>query len=67
MHAPESELSPIANEDVAETIVRVGERKAEVIPGYDGVYGQLVNSRGHSEGKTMPGRVQQLNLKDFAS
>jgi PHP family Zn ribbon phosphoesterase len=66
MDASEGDLSPIADEDVAETVVRVRERKAEVIPGYDVVCGQLVNSRGGSQGK-LPGRVQQLNLKDFAS
>jgi uncharacterized protein (TIGR00375 family) len=67
MDASEGELSPIAGEDVAETVVKVRERKAEVIPGYDGVYGQLVTSKGHSQGKTVPRRVQQMNLTDFAS
>jgi uncharacterized protein (TIGR00375 family) len=67
MDASEAELNPIAGEDVAETILKVRERKAEVIPGFDGVYGQLVTSKGHSQGKTVSRRVQQMNLTDFAS
>ena len=58
------ELSSVAGEQVAEAIVRVREGRAKVVPGYDGVYGQLVlDERIHD--KTLPKRVQQLNLADF--
>jgi uncharacterized protein (TIGR00375 family) len=63
--ASKEELSSIAGEDIAETVVRVRERKAEVVPGYDGVYGQLVVSKERSQAKALPRRVQQLNLTDF--
>jgi uncharacterized protein (TIGR00375 family) len=63
--ASKEELSSIAGEDIAETVVRVRERKAEVVPGYDGVYGQLVFSKERSQAKALPRRVQQLNLTDF--
>jgi uncharacterized protein (TIGR00375 family) len=58
------ELSSVVGEQVADAIVRVREGRARVMPGYDGVYGQLVlDERIH--GKVMPKRVQQLNLTDF--
>jgi uncharacterized protein (TIGR00375 family) len=63
--ASKEELSSIAGEAIAETVVRVRERKAEVVPGYDGVYGQLVVSKERSQAKALPRRVQQLNLTDF--
>jgi len=40
--APKEEMSKIVDSRIAEAIVRVREEKARVIPGYDGVYGQLV-------------------------
>ena len=40
--APKEEMSKIVDPRVAEAIVRVREEKARVIPGYDGVYGELV-------------------------
>lgn len=60
-----NELSSVAGEQVAEAIVRVREGKAKVIPGYDGVYGRLTISKGPEQEKTLPRRVQQLNLIDF--
>jgi uncharacterized protein (TIGR00375 family) len=41
MDAPKEEMSKIVDSRIAEAIVRVREEKAKVIPGYDGVYGQL--------------------------
>lgn len=64
--APKEELRSIVGEDIAEMIVKVREGRAKVVPGYDGVYGQLVVSEDHSGGKASPKRVQQLNLTDFA-
>jgi PHP family Zn ribbon phosphoesterase len=60
----QEELSSIAGEAIAETVVRVRERKAEVVLGYDGVYGQLVVSKECSQAKALPRRVQQLDLTD---
>jgi uncharacterized protein (TIGR00375 family) len=65
--ASENELSSVAGEQVAEAIVRVREGKAKIIPGYDGVYGRLIISGGPEQEKTLPKRVQQLNLTDFTS
>jgi uncharacterized protein (TIGR00375 family) len=63
--ASKEELSTIAGEEVAEAVVRVREGKAQVVPGYDGVYGQLILSKEPSHEKVVPRRVQQLNLTDF--
>ena len=63
--ASKEELSSIAGEAIVETVVRVREWKAEVVPGYDGVYGQLVVSKECFQAKALPRRVQQLNLTDF--
>jgi uncharacterized protein (TIGR00375 family) len=61
-----NELAPVAGEQVAEAIIRVREGKAKVVPGYDGVYGQLVLDE-KVEDKILLKRVQQLNLTDFTS
>jgi len=57
-------LASVVDEQVAEAIIRVREGKAKVVPGYDGVYGQLILSEQVSA-KNLPKRVQQLNLTDF--
>jgi len=41
LDAPEQEMAQIVEPRIAEAIVRVREDKAKVIPGYDGVYGEL--------------------------
>jgi len=58
-------LSRVADERIAEAIVRVREGRVKVAPGYDGVYGRLVLSADESAEKPAPERVQQLNLSDF--
>jgi PHP family Zn ribbon phosphoesterase len=60
------ELSAVAGEEVAEAVVRVREGKAKVVPGYDGVYGQLILSNEVQKEQIVPRRVQQLNLTDFS-
>jgi PHP family Zn ribbon phosphoesterase len=42
MDAPQEEMAKIVDPRIAEAIVRVREEKAKVIPGYDGVYGEIV-------------------------
>jgi uncharacterized protein (TIGR00375 family) len=63
--ASKEELSTVAGEEVADAVVRVREGKAKVVPGYDGVYGQLTLSSEPLREQTVPRRVQQLNLVDF--
>jgi len=63
--ASKEALSSVVNEKIAEAIVRVRQGQAKVVPGYDGVYGQLVIFEGQSREKTTPQRVEQLNLTDF--
>lgn len=63
--APFDELSAVSDHAVAETIVNVREGKVKVSPGYDGVYGKLDLHSANSMAKSVPCRVQQLNLADF--
>jgi len=58
------DLSCVAGEEIAEAVVRVREGRAHVVPGYDGVYGQLI-LKEQAFGRIFPRRVQQLNLTDF--
>jgi len=63
--APKEALSSVANDTIAEAVIRVREGRVKIVPGYDGVYGQLIISDENSAGKTVSQRVQQLNLTDF--
>jgi uncharacterized protein (TIGR00375 family) len=58
-------LTAVADEKIADAIIRVREGKVRVIPGYDGVYGQLIIYEGQTVQKADAQRVQQLNLTDF--
>ncbi len=57
-------LCKVAGEKIAETIVNVRDRKARVMPGYDGVYGRLSLSEEDLANPAFE-RVQQRNLTDF--
>lgn len=59
------DLSSVAGEEIAEAIVRVREGNVQIIPGYDGIYGQLVISEERFKDKNLTKRVQPLNLTDF--
>ncbi len=59
------ELLSTVDAQVAEAILRVREGNVRVVPGYDGVYGQLVLSEQMAV-KNLPRRVQQSNLTDFS-
>jgi uncharacterized protein (TIGR00375 family) len=65
MDASKDALSKVVDEKIAEAIVRVREGRVKVIPGYDGVYGKLIIFKESLAEKTVPERVQQLNLTDF--
>ncbi len=61
---PLEELSKMADLEIAEAIVRVRQGKAQVTPGYDGVYGQLNLSEDvekASGGKTPQRRLTEWN------
>jgi PHP family Zn ribbon phosphoesterase len=57
-------MSKIVDPKVAEAIVRVREEKAKVIPGYDGVYGQLALFDEQKESLT-PDKPSQKSISDF--
>jgi uncharacterized protein (TIGR00375 family) len=65
--APREALSQVAEEKIVETILRVRDGSAYVIPGYDGVYGRLDLNVNIPVKVKQPilGRVQQSNLADF--
>jgi len=63
--APMEEMSKIVEPTVAEAVVRVREEKIKVIPGYDGVYGQLVLFEETGERKPRKEPVKQRSLADF--
>ena len=63
--APREEMSKIVDPKIAEAIVRVREGKVKVIPGYDGVYGQLVIFESDNEKLLERGMVKQRSLSDF--
>jgi uncharacterized protein (TIGR00375 family) len=65
MDASREALREVVDEGVAEAIVRVREGRVRVVPGYDGVYGQLVIFDEQSAKEAVLQRVQQLNLTDF--
>jgi uncharacterized protein (TIGR00375 family) len=65
LDVPKEALSSVVDEGLADGIVRVREGRATVVPGYDGVYGQLVLSGERPVNSVLRGRVEQRNLTDF--
>jgi uncharacterized protein (TIGR00375 family) len=63
--APEEEMAEIVDPTIAETIVRVREERVRVIPGFDGVYGQLDLSEDSTERTKLSDLVEQRRLADF--
>ena len=64
--ATREEMSRIVDPRIAEAIVRVREEKTRVIPGYDGVYGQLaIFEEGGEKGKVKTERPKQRSIADF--
>jgi len=61
--ASKEQISAVVNSRIAEAIVRVREGRIRVIPGYDGVYGQLVIFEEEAPPKRVG--VKQRSLTDF--
>jgi uncharacterized protein (TIGR00375 family) len=65
MDASKDALTEVVEAPIADAILRVRAGSVSVVPGYDGVYGQLVLDVDASVEKPRRERVQQLNLADF--
>ena len=69
--APKEEMAKIADPKIAEAVVRMREEKVKVVPGYDGVYGQLIlfedeqNEKKKKEEAPLKLRKRQQSLFDF--
>jgi len=63
----QEEMSKVVDPKIAEAVVRVREEKAHVIPGYDGVYGELVLFDEKSTEDTPDGseNPKQKSMSDF--
>jgi len=66
--ATKEEMQKIVDSKIAEAIIRVREEKVKVIPGYDGVYGQLVifeEENKRNTGAVLESRDKQRTIMDF--
>ncbi len=62
---PKEEISKIVDERIVEAIIRVREEKAYVIPGYDGVYGQLIIFDKINQNSSRQLKPKQKSMVDF--
>jgi len=67
MDTPLNALSSVVDVAMAQAIIKVREGTAKVMPGYDGVYGQLVLGVDTAtiKPKESRPRIQQTNMSDF--
>ena len=66
MDAPLDAMVKIVEPRIAEAIIKVREEKVKVIPGYDGVYGQLVIFENSEETKPKKEAKSKAELKPSA-
>jgi uncharacterized protein (TIGR00375 family) len=64
MDAPQDEMAEIVDAKISEAIVRVREEKAEVEPGYDGVYGRLLIFGEEGDERRVE-KVDQRSISEF--
>ncbi len=64
---PQQELSRVVDPKIAEAIIRVREEKAQITPGYDGVYGELVlfDEKPKQEPAVLQEKPKQKSMSDF--
>ncbi len=65
MDASHDEMSRIVDPTLAEAIIRVREGKVKIIPGYDGVYGQLLLFEEDTDRENRPETVDQRSIAEF--
>jgi len=65
IEAPRDDLLKIVDFPIANAILKVREGDFEVIPGFDGVYGQLVLDTDTKKIKLPRSKVSQTNIHDF--
>jgi uncharacterized protein (TIGR00375 family) len=65
LNASLEELSQTVEHRIAEAIIKVREEKVKVIPGYDGVYGQLDLFENAAETKQKKDSIRQRSISDF--
>jgi len=59
------ETSQIVEPRIAEAIIRVREEKVKILPGYDGVYGQLILFEEQEKAPKKVEKIRQQSLADF--
>jgi len=63
LDAPFNEMAEIVDVNVAEAVIRVREERVRVIPGYDGVYGQIIIFQEEKEEGVLHRRLKEKGKK----
>ena len=63
--APFEEISKIVEPKIAQAIVGARDGRVQVVPGYDGVYGQIVFSEGQEQKPPRKEPIKQRSISDF--